>query len=545
MTDKVINVDVLIAGGGPVGLTTAVELAHFGIGSMLVERNPSTTRHPKMDLTNGRALELFRRTGLAEKIRAVGVPRNSNHDVTWLSNMTSNGQILHKFGYDNADHEYWRRRTINDGTLTLEEPLRVSQIVIEPVMRETAEETNMCDLRFGWAFTDFEQDNEGVTSRITNTENGEVVTVKSKYLIACDGGNSTIRSQLGIENDGQTEVVRAYLVHFRSTDLEVLQRFGQAWHYQTGTCTMIAQNDVDEWTVHRFFAPGENNELQDPRAFVEEALGGKFEFEVLIANPWAANFLVAKEYYRGRVYMAGDACHQFMPTGGYGMNTGIAEVGNLTWKVAASLRGFGGSALMPSYHTERRPIAVISWKTSERHLGIRQKIAELYAEYSGIHGDSPEAQAQRDRLGRLIADLGNGENEGWGTEHGYSYSGSEVIIPDGTPEDPFDPMVYTPSTRPGARLPHVFLENGRAVYDLLGKWFAVVATNGSDCSAFATAAEKLGMPLEIVSLADKNASAVYGDRVLLVRPDHHVAWRGNTAPADAEAILRQALGFVD
>lgn len=538
-----MNCDVLVVGGGPVGLTTALELAHFGCRTMLVERNPSTTSHPKMDLTNGRSMELMRRTGLADKVRAAGVPATSNYDVLWLSDLKPNSHILHRFGYDCAEHEYWRRRTINDGTLTLEEPLRVSQIVIEPIIRKAAEEHDNTDIRFGWALEDFDQDEEGVTSRIRCVETGEIRTVRSRFLVGCDGGNSTVRAKLDVPVEGERNVVNAYLVHFRSTDSKVLRQFGQAWHYQTEWGGMIGQNDVDEWTLHVFFLPPDTDYSKlDPRKVVVEGFGQDFDFEVLVANPWSANYLITQQYSVGNVFMAGDACHQYMPTGGYGMNTGIAEVGNLTWKLAAAVHGWGGKTLLDSYHQERFPIANLSLQTSKRHLGVRFAIAQMYAETKDIHGDSESAKANRLRFGRQIADLGNGENEAWGTEHGYRYAGSPILVEDGGTPPEFDEFDYRPSAFPGCRLPSLFLQDGSAVYDHLGQWFTLIVLNGTDTASIETAAAKAGVPLSIVRLDSDHARKVYEKPLILVRPDHHVAWRGEALPGDCQALVKTVAG---
>ena len=538
-----LTCDVLIAGGGPVGLTTAVELAHFGCSTMLIERNPTTTAHPKMDLTNGRSMELMRRTGLASKVRAAGVPSTSNYDVLWISDLKPKSHILHRFGYDSAEHEYWRRRTVNDGTLTVEEPLRVSQIVIEPIIRQAAEDHEKTDIRFGWALEDFVQDANGVTSTIRCMETGEIKTVRSRFLVGCDGGGSTVRTKLDVAVEGERNVVNAYLVHFCSTAYDVLHQFGQAWHYQTEWGGMIGQNDKDEWTLHVFFLPPDTDYSKlDPRQVVIEGFGQDFDFEVLVANPWSANYLITQEYSKGNVFMAGDACHQYMPTGGYGMNTGIAEVGNLTWKLAAAVHGWGGKTLLDSYHQERFPIANLSLETSKRHLGVRFAIAEMYAATKDIHGDSESAKANRLRFGRQIADLGNGENEAWGTEHGYRYADSPIVAHEGGVPPVFDHFDYHPSTYPGCRLPSLFLDDGSAIYDLLGTWFTLIALDDSDCSAIEVAAKGKGVPLEVVRISSDLANRIYEKSLILVRPDHHVAWRGDTLPANCETLIAKIAG---
>lgn len=536
-----INVPVLIAGGGPVGLTLSLELAHHGIASLVAERNPGTTRHPKMDITNGRSMELFRRLGVADRLRAVGVADTSPFTVTWITDFNS-GHELQRFHYLSAQDERWRRRTVNDGSLTLEPPLRISQIVVEPVLKQCAEESEHVDVRFNLRLESFEQDADGVTSLLTNTATGEQLTVRSKYLIGCDGGGSTVRTQLGIENEGTPNVARLYMVHFRSTALDVLQRFGVAWHYQNAGGLIIAQDDKQFWTMHVFLPPGTDESKLDPRAMVEQWTGCKFDFDVIVANPWSAHYLLAREYRKGRVFLAGDACHQYCPTGGYGMNTGIAECANLGWKIAAALHGWGGEALLDSYGSERRPVARLSWTTSESHLATRMDMMGIYAEAGDLTGDSPEAQARRQRAGRRIADAGNAENEGWGTEHGYCYHDSPVVSAEGDAPPPFEATVYTPSTRPGSRLPHVFLADGTAIYDQLGPWFTLVVLNGSDTAPLEAAAQAIGVPLKIARIGQPGLQDLYQRGLVLVRPDQHVAWRGDALPADCTALLARVLG---
>lgn len=540
-----IEVPVLIAGGGPVGLALSLELAHFGVNSLVAERNPTTTTHPKMDLTNGRSMELFRRTGLADKLRAVGVPAKNPFNISWITDLSDDGHELCRFPYLSAEDETWRRQTTNDGSLTLEAPLRVSQILIEPVLKQTAEENQRVEVRFSWRLESFVQDAEGVTAVIKNTKTGEEEAVRSRFLVGCDGGSSTVRTQLGIKNEGQPNVARLYMVHFRSKAVELLQRFGIAWHYQNGRGTLVAQDDREHWTLHAFVAPGTDESKIDPRALVEEWVGCKFDFEVVVSNPWSAHYLVAEQYNKERVFLAGDACHQYMPTGGYGMNSGIAEVGNLGWKLAAALEGWGGAVLLRSYQEERRPIAKLSWATSQKHLDVRFKLANLYAETGDVSGATAEAAARRLKLGQQIANLGNKENEGWGVEHGYRYEGSGVICREAGTLPVFTAETYIPSTWPGSRLPHLFLSDGSPVFDHLGKWFTLIVLDVSDSSEIESAALERGVPLKVLRIDDENAKKVYERNLILVRPDQHVAWRGDRLPADCHDLIAHVSGNLD
>jgi len=547
-----IEVPVLIAGGGPVGLTMAAELSHYGIASLLVERNASTTRHPKMDLTNGRAMDLLRRIGLADAVRAAGVPFDSNYDIIWTTDLKPGSHELHRFCYPSNRIEYWRRRNQNDGTLTLESPLRVSQILIEPVMKAFAESKPGVEIRFSWKLESFTEDADGIRAIIKHQETGETQEVRAKYLAACDGGNSTVRAQLGVESEGMLGAAHMYLVHFRSRDYELLHQFGQGWHYQTGWGQIVAQDDIEEWTLHALVPPDEGFESIDPRKLVIDLMGKDFDFEVLVANPVTLNYQVARQYSVGRAFLVGDAAHQFVPTGGYGMNTGIPEVSNLSWKLAAALHGWGGANLLSSYHDERHPIARISKATSERHLGIRAAIYRLYEQAGDLGGGDAASAARRQRMGRDIARLDNMENEAWGTEQGYRYDASPVIFDEPGYPPVFDMLRANPSTWPGRVLPHMFMADGRAVYDLLGPWFTLLVLEDHDTTGLEAAAKRAGLPLAIVHIRDADVRRVYEKPLILVRPDQHVAWRGDALPAETHegawrkgAVLDNCSALVD
>jgi 2-polyprenyl-6-methoxyphenol hydroxylase-like FAD-dependent oxidoreductase len=326
-------------------------------------------------------------------VRAVGVPFENCFDISWVTSL--NGHELHRFPYPSAAEETRIRRERNDGTLTLEAPLRVSQIVVEPVLKQAAEESSNVEVRFGWRMEGFVQDDTGVTATLRSMATGEELQVRSKFLVGCDGGGSTVRAQLGIEYEGHGNVANMYMVYFRSTAHDVLQRFGIAWHSQTGRGLMIAQDDDELWLVHTFWPPDVDRSKLDPREVLENWVGCRFDYEILIANPWSGHYLIAKRFSKGRVFIAGDACHQLVPAGGYGMNSGVADAANLGWKIAAVLQGWGGQALLDSYDAERRSVAKMSEATSEAHLKVRFAIAALYAEAGDLSGMTPEVIERR------------------------------------------------------------------------------------------------------------------------------------------------------
>ena len=393
--EPMTDVDVLIAGAGPVGMTLACDLAQRGIVCMLVERNASTTQHPKMDITNVRSMELFRRLGLADALRAVAVPEANSFDVTWITSLS--GHELHRFRYPSAAE--WRRliRDKNDGSMPGEPPMRVSQVEIEPVLQRAVKARREVDARWSVAFKDLSQDADGVNATLC-TANGEAETVRCRYLIGCDGGTSEVRRCLGIGLDGQARVQQRYMTHFRSDARDLLQRFGIAWHYQSAAGTIVAQNDVDIWTLQTRWPEDLGPNDVNPHELLRRFAGRDFDYEILVANAWTSHLLVAESYGTGRVFLAGDAAHQYIPTGGYGMNTGIGDACDLGWKLAATLRGFGGPGLLASYDIERRPVGVRNRDGARRHTQVRGAIAKLYgAEHLMEDGPAGDAAACRNR----------------------------------------------------------------------------------------------------------------------------------------------------
>jgi 2-polyprenyl-6-methoxyphenol hydroxylase-like FAD-dependent oxidoreductase len=532
------DTQIFIAGAGPVGMTLALELAHHGIKSVIVERNPTTTRHPKMDLTNGRSMELFRRLGIADKLRSVGVAPSESLDIVWATKAT--GHVLHRFAYPSPDARRDMERVKNDGSGTLEPSMRVSQIILEPVLKAEIDASPLVDVRFGWAYESFVQDDDGVTATICNSESGEKETVRADYLVGCDGGGSRVRQDAGITSNGEYAIANAYMIHFRSTDLSALGKFGVAYHLQTSLGTLVAQNGKDIFTLQSVLPPGTE---VDPDELLQRFVGRNFDYEILVANPWTPHMVLADSYRNGRVFIAGDAAHQVIPTGGYGMNTGIGDAVDLGWKLAAVINGWAGDELLESFDAERRPIGEQNRAAAMRHMHVRMAILEVFQNLEGL-GDPETAEAAPWRIeaGRQIGELGNAENESWGIEHGFRYTESPVIC--AGPQIPaFDPMACSSVAVIGGRVPSYYLADGTPLHDLLASdSLSLVAIGSPDAGNIASAAADLGIPVKHVQLDQEAVLDRLGSQLILVRPDQHIAWLGDKAPPQWAPVLNKVTG---
>jgi 2-polyprenyl-6-methoxyphenol hydroxylase-like FAD-dependent oxidoreductase len=486
-------------------------------------------------------MELFRKLGLSKHLREVAVPQTNNFDVSWITSLS--GHELHRFRYPSVEQARALIRERNDGSQPVEPAMRVSQVAIEPVLKRAIDAEPKVDVRFGVAFEDLIQDADSVFATVKNSETGQTEKIKCQYLVGCDGGASQVRTCLDIRYDGIARVAQLYMVHFRSVARDVLQPWGIAWHYQTSQATMIAQNDRDIWTLHTFLPPDARLDDIDPSALVHRFAGRPFTFETLVANPWNPHLLVAESYGRGRVFLAGDSAHQFIPTGGYGMNTGVGDAFDIGWKLAATLNGYAEPALLKSYDRERRPVGLRNCQAAWRHMTVRLAIGKAYEDLaSSGNAQSESALAE---AGVRIKGLGNAENESYGIEMGYCYADSPVITPEPYVDVPRDPVAYEPSTLPGARLPNIYFTDGTPLHDKLGPWFSLLAFDGASTDHIAAAAARRGVPLEILRIADPELAKIYQAKLVLVRPDQHVCWRGN-AQSDsdqAEYLFTRALGW--
>ncbi|GIF42938.1 FAD-dependent monooxygenase [Actinoplanes xinjiangensis] len=525
---------VLIVGAGPVGMVAALALAHRGVACTVVDERFTTTTHPKLDYVNARSMELLRPLGLTEDVRAAGVGADNPSTVIWSTGLA--GEPITAWELPSVTQE--RRRIVehNDGTQPAEPGQRLSQIDLEPVLRAHCRRHPLVDLRCGWLFQTLVQDDDQVTSSLVHVVTGQQIEVRSRYVIGCDGASSRVRRVLDIGLDGfdVPQLPNALMVHFKSRDLTTLYRHGAFWHYFAFRYVIIAQDDAETWTVHvNGMDPAEfDPPPADPARFLQETLQAPLKIdEILLTSRWRPGFVIADRYHAGRVLLAGDSAHQMFPTGGYGLNSGIADAIDAAWKIAALVGGYGGPDLLASFTEERRPVGLHNMHTSRRHLGVHLEAGRLFRE-----GASSAAIAQYIAAER-------GENEYRGVELGYRYSDSAIVCHDAAPQPPWHPQQYTPTTWPGGRPPSVLLDDGTPIYDRFGPVFTLVDFAGdgrADSLLEAAAAQKL--PVRHTVVTDRRARELWERDLVLVRPDQHVAWRGSGAPRDPEAVVRRVRG---
>ena len=528
---------VLIAGGGPVGLTLAIELGQLGIRCELVDKRPRPGRLPKMERCNARTMELFRRMGIADRVRAAGLPADVPMDVfICIDNLTRPPLVHHPYPSVSELKEAGRR--VNDGSMPLEPYQLISQYTLEPLLRQIAEATPGVTVRFGSELTSFSQDAEGVTARL-RTSDGER-TARAAYLVGCDGAGSTVRRQLGIELCGESLLTLRQAL-FHCPDLFARIPIGKGRHYHFAddrSSFLIVQDDTRHFSLHATV----DSDAEMPALF-ESLAGMPIVYEMTYVGQWTQRLMVADRYRDGRVLLAGDAAHLVIPTGGLGMNTGVGDAVDLAWKLAGTLQGWGGPRLLESYEAERRLIGTRNVAASRKAASGRRAWRSLWR--PEITAGTEAGARARMELARVADREQRWSNDLLGIELGYRYTNSPLIAPEhGDGPDP-DSFSYTPTTWPGARLPHLWLDDGTAIADHLGRCFTLLHDPGASDAApeLARAFARTGAPFASFELGSAAAGPVYGDHgLILVRPDLHVVWRGNKKPPDPDALAALATG---
>jgi 2-polyprenyl-6-methoxyphenol hydroxylase-like FAD-dependent oxidoreductase len=426
--------DVLIVGAGPVGLTLAIDLGQKGVRCTLIEKKEAPEFLPKMERCNARTMEIFRRMGLSQKIRKAGLDASVPMDVYVV--LAMNEPPLLRLPYPSVNEALDEIRRSEDASQPLEAYQLISQYTLEPLLKSVAEELPTVSVRYGTEFVSLEQDEGGVTAR-TVTKNGDI-TYRAKYVVGCDGGASPVRKQLGIKLRGEGNLLHLRQALYYSEELYSRIPLGDGpgrgrhYHVADGQATfLIMQDSTKHWTLHAVVEKDE-----DMAAQFEKAVGVPVDYQMLYVGQWKQNLLLADHYGAGRVFLAGDAAHLVIPTGGLGMNTGVGDAVDLGWKLAATLQGWGGPNLLRSYEIERRQVGDRNVGASRYASLGRRKWRSQYR--PDIRDQTPAGQATRDNLARIADVEQRKTNEMIGAELGYRYVGSPVITDEpGGPEHLF------------------------------------------------------------------------------------------------------------
>ncbi len=534
------DLPILIVGAGPVGLALAGDLGWRGRSCIVIEQSDGSIYQPRMDLVGVRTMEFCRRWGLVDAVEHSPYPRDYPQDNIYLTSMTG-----------------WELGRERMPAMGAEKPLpqspqhreRCPQHMFDPILRQFAQSFATVKLRYRTRLLDFVADAAGVTATVDDLERGTRETIRAAYLVGCDGASSFVRDKLGIAMLGNPALTYTTNIIFRCPNLVALHDKGKAYRHifvgPEGTwATIVAINGADQWRMSIIGGP-ERKELStaDIDAAIRRAVGRDFDYEILTVVPWTRRELVAEHYGKGRVFLAGDSIHAMSPTGGFGMNTGIQDAVDLSWKLDAVLAGWAGPRLLDSYETERRPVAVRNVAQATANLGRMRSPRCTDA----FLADTAEGAKERAAVGRAFSEAMRHEWYTLGIHLGYRYDDSPICWSDGTNPPPLEAMTYTQTARPGARAPHVWLKDGRSTLDLFGRGFVLLRIGklAPAGDALAAAAAQRGVPLTQLALDEPELARVYERRLVLVRPDGHVAWRDDTMPADPLRLIDCARGALN
>lgn len=522
MPDDILEVPVLIAGAGPVGLTSALALSRFGVRSLIVERHDRISPHPRARFINARSMEIFRQLGIETAVRALAVPDELASTVIWAPSLSApevRQVVIETLGPTSGE------------PLSPSPGLCTSQDLLDPVLLKELEATGQSEVRFGCRLTGLEQDEAGVTVTCTG-QDGATSKIRARYVVGADGPNSTVRELCGIAMHGPAALGNTVNIHFRA-DLSAALRgrpVNLAMILNPAQPGLLLNIDGRQrWTAQAIFQPSAGQaaeEFDEDRCRqVVRAQVGLPDLEVTILGmaPWTSAARVADRLSEGRVFLAGDSAQEMPPAGGFGMNTGIQEAHNLAWKLAAVISGWAGAELLATYDEER--LALARWITEQALLNLKSVGRD-----ENVTGGPPQVKLGRPEFFREL-----------GMVFGAAYE-SAAVIPDGSQSPSVENPVtdYVASATPGHRAPHLWVEvdgNRVSTLDLAGAGFALVeaASSGSRSAALDVVASNPRVPVRALACADPALAMTYGlapGGMVLIRPDGHIGWR---APVGADA----------
>lgn len=526
---------VLIVGGGPVGLALAADLGWRGIRCILVERRDGSITLPKMNMISARTMEFCRRWGLAQEVRKLSIAEDFPRNILFVTSAN---------GYEIAWFEYPSRGDIVPDH-SPEYLQRCSQFLFDPLIREKTASFGSVEMRYHTELCDFSQDETGVVAQLEEIRSRNAVTVRAQYLIGCDGADSFVRQRVNMPLVGNMALSHSMNIYYESDDFAAILPRRKAimqWlidpnGYWGG---IVSVDGVRKWRLGLRSRPARKLlSAEEAAELIRKAVGRDFDFRVVSSLGWTRRSVFAERYQCGRVFLVGDAAHQLSPTGGFGMNTGIGDAVDISWKLAGSIEGWGGPALLASYDLERRPIGELAVREGERNF------AKLASIPSGpeVDQDGVGGEMLRRRIGNYI--YANGferEYESEGLTFGYHYEGSPIVCTEPGAPPPTTIKRYIPTSRPGHRAPHAWIGVNRSTIDLFGRGFVLLCSRDGDPGRLVEAAESKRVPIKVVRIESREAARLYERQMVLVRPDGHVAWRGDTMLPDPGQIIDQVRG---
>lgn len=579
-----IDVPVLIVGGGGSGLASSLFLSRQGIRSLLIERHPAPGRLPKARYVSQRSMELLRQFDVAGEVYARSMPLKHISHIRWCTTLAGDGELDRR--------TFYRIESFGGGSLTHYaedspcESTLFPQVRMEPLLRGLAAAQAPADVRYDHELVSFEQDGDGVSAVVQDRAAQRTYRVRARYLIGADGGK-TVGPALGAVMQGQTDLAHMVTVYFKADlsqywddDYSMTTWFvnpeGGSW--ASGVLGQLGPTRFgrhsEEWMFHFSFRPDDPSRFEEasllPR--MRELLKVDVKPEIIGIGHWSVEGVLVDRYRWGRAFLAGDAAHRHPPTTGLGLNSAFQDAHNLAWKLAAVLKGQAHDSLLDSYEAERRPVAAgnVQWAlmTFQNHqltdggIGLVRGDAQASrANFKRFFADDQEGRTRRARLATIM-EVQRMEWQAHDIELGYHYENG-ALMPDGTPTPQRDPLgqTYVPTTRPGHRLPHAWVERGGArlsTLDLVrpGRFALITGRRASPwADAAATLADRHALDIDVVAIADdadvrdadrrwRHLRGVSADGALLVRPDQHVGWRSIGAHAEPQRALAAALGRI-
>lgn len=537
MPTTTLETPILIVGGGPVGLALAADLGLRRISCLVLEQGEGIADHPRATALNSRSMEFMRRWGIADAVHAAGTPDDFPHTVLYCTSFT---------GYEIARIERPSHGGRNPIKQSPERPQRCNQLFLDPILTNLVKSLDNVELRYRCNLESVSEAGDHVVATVHDRVKDQRFQIAATYVVDCSGGRSVIRPSLGVEMSGSP-----YVGYF----LSIFVRAPELWnHHPMGKAALVTFVDakglwrnlvsLDGRELYRLGVTGKQYydapDQVDAEGFFQEVVGKDVPHEIVSVRRWMARNVVADRYKHGRIFLAGDAAHLNHPAAGLGLNTGLGDAVDLGWKLSATLVGWGGARLLDSYESERRPVGIRNIShASDSHNNERQQPT-----HPEIAMDTAAGAEARRKMGEELVRVQTRRVITDGLALGYQYEQSPIVCGNGAAPSPSSTFEYRPTTMPGSRAPHAWLSDRRSTIDLFGHGFTLLRFGEATAvpAAMERAFAERGVPLNTVGIVDPAIAALYERPLVLVRPDGHVAWRGEEEPSDPLAVVDQVRG---